>query len=1131
MVNFNRKVAVLLAIVFSLCCVQLASAAIYYTPTYANVSENFMLTLNITPQTSNITQIIIKNQANPPFAFNYTSNQTNIAQGLATFNLTGQALTWFNLTNTGLTNSSLNQTFTIVMNSTIAGAPSSNRLLICAYNSTDMTPGFAVRACGSSDPFFVENATITIGMNFGFSGTAKLENGSVQPNTNITIYDYIMSAGGPPSEVPIMSALTNANGVFRLWGINGSKSLYKMKISWANSTRVHYVGTNLPPFPHNMFYSIPPPPGAENMPMFKKMPNINGSTFYLQPAATINISARGNTTPGAIDVKFGYELIDQAVGFPIESNVRTGVWSQEVTVPITRSYTVIAMRDPMTFLPNYPLCMSAPGSMNDSACPAPPTSTQILSTNTGLIQGGYVNTVMNLSYTMQYLSGCLNVYGNNTLVNITKVITRMVPWEGFVPPMDAKISEFNITPGTGNDNLNYSDPRCAGSGNWNAFYNVSLMGSSSGISYLIEFYARNASTQAESPVSAVDLAMFQNLTMIEASKFINITLRPLAGQYQNSSTVNTTKVKIMVQNSTGGALTTSMHVEVKVKHPIFGTMHYIIEDISGGIAYLPILANSTWAKVSVYPNEAPPVEKTLNLNLAQNNITVQVGEMTFRKPLPNGSLQSINVSAGKDGADADSGITMTFYRNTEGCNTPNPPSSCMLTQMNANDFNPMVVMMAGKVNLELKMNASGTTLYFVNFDLLSAKPPTNSIMSNNASIASANSQVWESGSFVPHVYDYAYVVMPYSETKSALNYINESYTGFNISLPYLKDENWAVAWNGSNGSTTSSLPDDYTDFNAGIYAPLLTTGGVACNTTNASDVCYWDKTNNSFSMKVPHFSGIGSGITGLAPATAAAETPAAAGSSSGSTAETAIAESRTFSNIAADSENTYRISNAEGIGVNALLFTATEALENVRVEVTKLVSKPSSVSPTPSGGLYRYIEIDAPKLEGKLKQAIIQFEVTKKWLDDNDYEPEHIRLSRFVDNSWRELTTSIIREESDKVYYEATSPGFSYFAITAKKAAVEEESPAENVTAEETPAAPEIPSVAEEVKESITGNVVKTLLIIIGVLVVLFLAVLGYRKKHLLIFWREPTDKERQEILRGEFLNRKKQQSWGSGRD
>ena len=1143
--HLNKKVALLIAILFSLCCIQLASAAIYYTPAYANVSENFMLNITVSaPETTgNVTQVIVQDMALPPFAVDYTSNSSSITTpGVLLFTPAGLKMAWYNLTEPGIITNGTNQSFTIWMNNTMAGAPSSFKIVVCLYNSTVQAP--FTRDCNSQDPFFVGNQTITIGMNFGFSGYVKNDTGILQNGTNITVYEYIMGTSGPPTEIPIASAITGGTGttgLFRFHGLNGSASLYKIKLLYNNSIRATLVGPNLPPFPSNMFYSVPPPPGAENMPMFKKMPNINGSTFYLQPAVTINVSAVGNVPPGngsGKSVKFGYELIDNAVGFPIESNVRSNNWNKKIVVPMGRSYTVMLLRDPISFT-GYDWCFEGDTPlMNATACPSPPTSMQVTSANLSNEaggQGGILNITINLSYSMQYLSGCLDLSGNSTLVNITKVITRLTPWTGFVPPMDAKISDFNVT--NSSDNLVYNDARCAGFGTWGTFYNVSLMGSANDIGYLMEFYAKNSSDEATN--GTVALAGFQNLSMGEASKWLNITLYPLTGQYVTSSTANTTKMKIMVQNSSGAAITTSMHMQVKVKHPVFGTMNYIIEDLSGGITYLPILNNSNWAKVSVYPNEGPPVEKTLNLALTQNNVTVQIGEMTFRRPLPNGSLDSQGINVSNKDIDPFTGINMTFYRNADGCNTPNPPESCVLTRMDANDFNPMVVMMAGKVNLELKMTGSGTTLFFVNFDLLSAKPPTNSIMSNNASSASASAQTqtWEAGSFVPHVYDHAFVVMPYNESRGAPDYINESLSSFNMSLPYLKDENWNIVWNGTNGSTTASLPDEYTDFNAGIYAPLLRTGGSNCSLTNASSACFMNKTNSStiggyFSLRVPHFSGVGAGITGLAPAAGAAATTTTtttSGASSGSTAETEVSESRTFTNIAANSENTFRISNAEKIGVNALVFSTTEDLANVRVTVTKLVARPSSVDKAPEGGLYRYIEVDAPMLEGKLKEAKVQFEVTKKWLDDNDYKPEHIRLVRFADNSWRTLTTSILSEQSDKVFYEAITPGFSYFAITAVKEA--EEADAEEAEEAEDTSVGEDALITAPTAEEKESSLIRTLLIVVGVLALLLLAALGYKKKRVLVFWREPTDKERQEHLRGQFLKRKKQQSWGGGND
>ncbi|MFH1637579.1 MAG: hypothetical protein ABIB71_04100, partial [Candidatus Woesearchaeota archaeon] len=846
----NSLLAVLIMAIMLL-SIQIASAAVYYTPAYANISENFILNVTVSAPgaTGNISQVIIRN-VNPgqlTFALNFSSNSTSTSN--ATFAANGyEYITWMNQTDAAVVENATNQSFYIQLNKSFAGAPTSSPFIVCLYNWTNTTvASYAARACDVSDPFFVGNLTAGIGMKFGFSGYVKIENGSYQNSTNITIYEVVMSANGPPTETPLASTLSDTSGFFRLWGINGSKQLYKVRMSYYNGTRYTKVGSNLPQFPSMMFYPVPLPPG---MPEFKKMPTLNGSTFYLQPAATVNISAVGNTTPNSIPVKFGYEVIDQAVGFPMESSIRSAVWNKEVVVPAGRSYTFMAARDPMIFPYDAEICQSGVGAMNATACPAPPTSKQLTSAN--LTEGAYVNLVMNMSYSIQYVSGCIDVYGNSSLVNITSVIPRLVPWEGFVPPMDAKISTINIT--NGSDNLVYNDPRCP---SHFAFYNLSLMGSSDGISYLLEVYAKNASNDAGNNGGMVDLAMFQNFTLYGASLSRNFMLRPLTGQYVgNSNTLNITKMKINIQNSSGSAITTSMHVEIKVKHPVFGTMHYIIQDLSNGVAYLPIINNSNWAKIMVFPNEAPPMEKTLNLSLQENNITVQVSEHTFRRPLQNGSLQTLNVSDSDN--DPFAGINMTFYRNTAGCNMPNPPATCLLATMDVQNFNPLSLMVAGKVNLELKITATGTTLYFVNFDLLSAKPPTNSIMSGNASQANSASQtqIWEAGSFVPHVYDYAYMGMPYNTTSSASDYINESYS-FNMSSPYFKDENWDVVWNRTAGDTTATLPDDYADYNSGIYSPLLSATGAACSTSNSSAVCYMNQTENKFWLKVPHFSGVG----------------------------------------------------------------------------------------------------------------------------------------------------------------------------------------------------------------------------------------------------------------------------------
>lgn len=992
--------------------------AVYYDPTYGNLSENFILNITISapPGNPNITQVMIKSSA-WGFAQNHTSNLTSFNTALSNYSVAGDTISWQNITAVPLVNNNTNQSFYIMMNSSIVTARPFGSFQICIYNNTNMT-----RSC-NVDAYLVEAITnAKIGINMVFSGYVKIENGSLQNNVNVTLYEFVNNPSGPSSDAYLSSVLTNAQGMFRFSGINGSKELYKVKMFYNNGTATTHVGSVLPPMPKFLFFEMPM--GDRFMDaVFKKPANLNGTIYYLQPATTLNITAKGNKT-GAIRVKFGYEVIDQNVGFPVDSNVMESVWSRQVIVPTDRAFTVMSARPPNIFTMND--SCTGIGVITPDACPAPPTSVTVAQAN--LTQGAVLDVELNLSFGLYDLTGCISVYGNNTLINVTTVQTKMMPWTGFVPPMDAMWTTFNIT--NGSSNIIYNDKRCPGGLAW---YNLSMMGSASGISYMLEFYGKNASTSAEYPgKNSISLAAFQNITMGNAAQSQNFTLRPLAGVYNDTITsqINTSRIKVNILNSTGGLITTSMHVNVQVKNPTTGTVNYIIESLSNGAFYLSILNNSNWVKVMAYPQEGPPVDRTLNLSLSENNITVWTGEAGFRKFNNNGSLEQVNVS------DSTQSINISFYSYADGCNLPTPPESCLLTQMDSQNFNPMTLMMAGKVNLEMKYLTTGTTLYFVNFDLFAAKPPTNSVLNGNASQANSNAQtqVWEAGSFVPDVYDYAFVGMPYNVTSTAADYINESYR-FNMSLPYLKDENWAVVWNRSAGDTLSTLPDNYAEYNTNQYSGLLSALGVNCSTSNASEVCFMNKSQNMFWVKVPHFSGGGYGMNGGAdviesPSSTTTSSSSSSSSSGGSsTASSSVTESNIITSVAADVPVTIKASNS-AIGINDVVVTVSEVIGDLKVSFTKLSSLPEAVTESPAGKIYSYLQIEAPKLAGKLSEAKIHFQVSKLWLTDNGFSADNVVLQRFT-TSWDELSTKKLSEDDKNAYYESVTPGFSYFAVSA----------------------------------------------------------------------------------------------------
>ena len=80
--------------------------------------------------------------------------------------------------------------------------------------------------------------------------------------------------------------------------------------------------------------------------------------------------------------------------------------------------------------------------------------------------------------------------------------------------------------------------------------------------------------------------------------------------------------------------------------------------------------------------------------------------------------------------------------------------------------------------------------------------------------------------------------------------------------------------------------------------------------------------------------------------------------------------------------------------------------------------------------MYRYLEINKKnitdeEIDGNIT---IKFHVEKSWLDENNLSGDDIVLWRHATN-WTQLATTKTNENSNFVFYEALSPGFSFFAI------------------------------------------------------------------------------------------------------
>jgi PGF-pre-PGF domain-containing protein len=121
------------------------------------------------------------------------------------------------------------------------------------------------------------------------------------------------------------------------------------------------------------------------------------------------------------------------------------------------------------------------------------------------------------------------------------------------------------------------------------------------------------------------------------------------------------------------------------------------------------------------------------------------------------------------------------------------------------------------------------------------------------------------------------------------------------------------------------------------------------------------------------------------------------------------------------------------IGFKQIIIEVRNNANNITITITKLDGKPATVVHNITGKVYQYMEIDHDNLnDSNIKSAKLRFNVTKTWINGNNFTKEHIYLNRYSNNAWEKLRTTIVGESSTEVEYEADTPGFSTFAITGE---------------------------------------------------------------------------------------------------
>lgn len=131
-------------------------------------------------------------------------------------------------------------------------------------------------------------------------------------------------------------------------------------------------------------------------------------------------------------------------------------------------------------------------------------------------------------------------------------------------------------------------------------------------------------------------------------------------------------------------------------------------------------------------------------------------------------------------------------------------------------------------------------------------------------------------------------------------------------------------------------------------------------------------------------------------------------------------------------------------------FIVKNQIDKCTITTKGLSSKPETL-PDPSGNTYKYVEVTTSgfTMSDIFMPLGIKFKVAKPWFTDNSYDKDTVKLWRYT-TAWDMLETKLTGETATDYLYEAATPGFSHFVITAEKSA-------EATLPEEPTAAPEVP--------------------------------------------------------------------------
>ncbi len=196
------------------------------------------------------------------------------------------------------------------------------------------------------------------------------------------------------------------------------------------------------------------------------------------------------------------------------------------------------------------------------------------------------------------------------------------------------------------------------------------------------------------------------------------------------------------------------------------------------------------------------------------------------------------------------------------------------------------------------------------------------------------------------------------------------------------------------------------------YGAITQTGTytVACTATDASG-----RTSSTTTTFVSQYTSLGGSSGG-----------------GGGSGTVTVSQSVYVPEITPSNPGIVKLSDAANYALKQIEISVQNAATSVRITVNRLTSKPAdaaSEAASTAGKVYKYMEVKKTNLDDtNVKSAVVTFQVQKSWITENGAKNQ-VLLKRLKGSSWETLSTSVTDEDDNYVYYKATSPGLSYFAV------------------------------------------------------------------------------------------------------